>query len=466
MKKNIRNVLIAVVLMFSSLIGYLLYFEFFMRDTLLASDYNRRLWEEENRVVRGSIIDRNGTVLAETVVDGDQKKRVYYGDASVGPLVGYNSRQYGRSGIEAAYNKELLGMETKNPFILFRQNILGIKDRGYDVILTIDSGLQKTAYEALGGRRGAVVALNPRTGEILAMASSPGFNPNNIERDWEKIKADKESPLINRAIQGLYPPGSVFKIIPLSAALENIEGLDERTFNCTGATDVDGLIIKDYNGTAHGEIDIERAVELSCNSTFINLGLEIGAQGMGAYADSFGFNRNLDFDLPVKMSLFPNPTSKRELALSSIGQADILATPLQMAMVASAVANDGTIMHPYIVKGIADSEGRIRYSRQDEAYLSPISGATADKIKEMMIGVVNRGTGTAARISGIDVAGKTGTAEVQGKKSHAWFIGFAPADDPKIVVAVIVENGGSGGQVAAPIARQVLNKYLPRLFRD
>lgn len=460
MRNNIRNVLIAVVLMFSSLIAYLLYFEFFMRDTLLASDYNRRLWEEENRVVRGSIVDRNGNTIAETVQDGGERKRVYYGGPAIGPVVGYNSQQYGRSGIEAAYNKELLGLETKNPFLLFKQNILGIKDRGYDVILTIDSSLQKTAYEALDGRKGAVVALNPKTGEILALVSSPGFDPNNIEKDWEMMKDSKDSPLLNRAIQGLYPPGSVFKLIPLSAALEKIGGLEERTFKCTGSTDVDGLVIKDYNGTAHGNIDIRRAVEVSCNATFINIGLELGADNMYAYSGRFGFNKNLDFDLPAKMSVFPYPTSKRELALSSIGQADILATPLQMALVTSAVANGGTIMRPYIVKGITDSEGRISYNRQDEPYLSPITESTAAKIKEMMIGVVKNGTGTAAKISGVDVAGKTGTAEVEGKKSHAWFVGFAPADDPQIVVAVIVENSGSGGQVAAPVAKQVLNKYL------
>lgn len=460
MEKNIRNVLIAVVLLFSSLIGYLLYFEFFTRDALLTSDYNRRLWEEENKVLRGSIIDRNGAAIAETVAEGDKKNRVYYGGASIGPLVGYNSRQYGRAGIEAVYNKELLGLETKNPFILFRQNILGIKDRGYDVILTLDNGLQKAAYDALDGRKGAAVALNPKTGEILALVSSPGFDPNTIEKDWEKIKSDESSPLLNRALQGLYPPGSVFKIIPLSASLENIDGLDDMIFHCSGSTNVDGLKIKDYNGTAHGDIDINRAVEVSCNSTFIDLGLRIGAGEMGKYANGFGFNKNLDFDLPLKMSIFPNPTSKRELALSSIGQADILATPLQMAMVTSAVANNGTIMRPYIVKGIADSEGRISYSREDEAYLSPITATTAERIKEMMINVVKNGTGTAASISGIKVAGKTGTAEVEGKDSHAWFIGFAPADDPQIVVAVIVENGGSGGQKAAPIARRIMNDYL------
>lgn len=460
MEKNIRNVLIAVVLLFSSLVGYLLYFEFFMRDDLLASDYNRRLWEEENRVLRGSIIDRNGTAIAETVAEGDKKDRVYYGGAAMGPLVGYNSMQYGRAGIEAAYNKELLGLETKNPFVLFRQNILGIKDRGYDVILTVDSALQKTAYDALDGRKGAAVAMDPKTGEILALVSSPGFDPNTVEEDWETIESDENSPLINRALQGLYPPGSVFKIIPLSASLENIDGIEDMIFHCSGSTDVDGLEIKDYNGTAHGDIDINRAVEVSCNSTFIDLGLRIGARVMGEYANGFGFNKNMDFDLPLKMSVFPNPTSRRELALSSIGQADTLATPLQMAMVASAAANNGTIMHPYVVKGIADSEGRISYSREDEAYLSPITAATAERIKEMMVNVVRNGTGTAAAVSDIDVAGKTGTAEVEGKDSHAWFIGFAPADDPQIAVAVIVENGGSGGQAAAPIAKRMISDYL------
>ncbi len=460
MKRNIRNVLISTVLLFSLLIGYLLYFEIFTKDTLLTSDYNRRLWEEENKVTRGNIVDRNGKAIAETVTEGNKKSRVYHGGASIGPLIGYNNKQYGRAGIEAAYNKELLGMKTKDPLTLFKQDILGIKGRGYDVILTIDSDLQETAYDAFGGEKGAAVALNPKTGEILALVSSPGFDPDDIDKDWEELKSGKNSPLFNRAVQGLYPPGSVFKIIPLSASLENIDDLYDLTFHCTGSTDVDGLKIKDYNGTAHGNIDINRAVEVSCNSTFINLGLRLGAKDMEEYAGKFGFNKNLDFDLPIKTSVYPGPSSKRELALSSIGQADVLASPLQMAMVASAVANDGHIMHPYIVKGIADSEGKVNYNRQDETYLLPISETTAQQIKDMMVNVVKKGTGTAARISGITVAGKTGTAEVAGKQSHAWFIGFAPADDPQIVVAVIVENGGSGGKVAAPIARHIISEYL------
>ncbi len=460
MKRNIRNVLIATVLLFSVLIGYLLYFEFFKKDALLTSDYNRRLWEEENKMVRGSIVDRNGQAIAETVTEGNNRRRVYHGGKSMGPLIGYNNKQYGRTGIEAAYNKDLLGVETKNPIQLFRQDILGIDDKGNDVVLTIDSGLQEAAYDELDGRRGAAVAINPQTGEVLAMVSSPGFDPEDIDDNWKELQSDENSPMFNRATQGLYPPGSVFKLIPLSAALENIDDLDDTRFHCSGATDVNGLTIRDFNSTAHGDIGIDRAFEVSCNSTFINLGLKIGTKEMRQYADGFGFNKELDFDLPVKKSVYPNKLSKKELAMSSIGQADVLATPMQMAMVASAAANDGTIMQPYLVKGVMDSNGKMKSSTESDEYLKPISQTTAQRIKDMMVDVVEKGTGRSARISGINVAGKTGTAEVQDKESHAWFIGFAPADDPQIAVAVIVENGGGGGKVAAPIVRNIINDYL------
>ncbi|MDN5331913.1 MAG: penicillin-binding protein [Tepidanaerobacteraceae bacterium] len=451
--------------LFLSLLGYLTYFQVYERQKLIESSYNRRLWEQEEAVTRGTIYDAKGRVLAKTVEENGAKKRIYPGGEAFGPLIGYSSKKLGRANLEQALNGELLGISQQDPMMVLRQKVLGVS-RGNDVYLTVDSELQNRAYQLFSGRRGALVALDPKTGAVLALVSSPGYDSNSIEQRWELLSKDEKSPLLNRAIQGLYPPGSTFKIVTLAAAFESIPDIESRTYETPGQVVVNGRVIRDYEGFRPGKYDIKKAFSLSSNSVFVKVGLEVGKERLYAKAEDFGFNERISFELPVSTSRFPRFSlmgDDVELAEASIGQGKILATPLQMALVASAVANGGRIIKPYIVQKVVTPLGEVKNFSSPVFLKEPIDIMTANKISEYMVDVVEHGTGRAAGIKGIKVAGKTGSAENPHGKPHAWFVGFAPADDPKIAVAVVVENAGSGGTNAAPIARDVMWQYLKGL---
>ncbi|ADL07040.1 peptidoglycan D,D-transpeptidase FtsI family protein [Thermosediminibacter oceani] len=463
--RNIKLVFAVFCGLFMCLLGYLTYFQVYERQKLIESSYNRRLWEQEESITRGTVYDIRGRVLAATVVENGAKRRVYPQGPAFGPLLGYSSRKLGRAGLEEVLNGELLGISQQDPMLLLRQKILGVS-KGNDVYLTIDSDLQKRAYELFQGRRGALVALDPNTGAVLAMVSSPGYNPSSVEKQWEALSKDKASPLLNRAIQGLYPPGSSFKIVTLAAALESIPDIEKRTYETPGYVKVSGRVIRDYEGMEPGNYDVKRAFSLSSNSIFVKIGLEVGKERLFAKAQEFGFNSKIPFELPAAVSRFPRfslMSDDVELAEASIGQGRILATPLQMAMVASTVANGGKMIQPYIVQKTVTPLGHVKNFEKAGSAKQVIDEVTANKIREYMVDVVENGTGTPARVRGIPVAGKTGSAENPHGETHAWFVGFAPADDPKIAVAVVVENAGSGGRNAGPIAREVISQYLERL---
>lgn len=453
--KKIIRVLVVVSLMFLSLVTYLLYFNMFRAEEVASNSYNKRQWEDEKFVKRGSIYDCDGEVLAETKINGDERIRVYPKGHLYSHIIGYHSKVYGKSHLEMKYDRELLGKGDIN--ISFNE-----LRSGYDLNLTIDNDLQNYAYNQLGGRRGAVVALEPSTGKILAMVSYPDFDPSakSLEESWKYIVEREDSPLLARATNGLYAPGSTYKIVTASSAY--MAGYDSTTFDDQGAFEADGLKVENYDGKSYGSIDLRQAFEYSSNFAFCTIGYELGADTVLSTAEAFGVNKSIEMDLPVSKSRIEyKKMYDADAALVSIGQGQLLMTPLHVAMIGATVANGGKMMKPYLVDKITASSGVSLGTTRPQQLYQPISAQTAAYLSDLMVGVVKRGTGTRAQISGITVAGKTGTAENETKNDHSWFVGFAPAENPQIAVAVLLEyDGGAGGTNAAPIARNVMSRYL------
>lgn len=453
--KRIIRVLVFVSLLFLSLVTYLLYFNMFRAEEVASNPYNKRQWEDEKYVKRGSIYDADGEVLAETIVDGETHTRKYPKGHLYSHIIGYCSKVYGKSCLEMKYDKELLG----HGDITINFNDLR---SGYDLHLTIDNDLQSYTYDKLAGRDGAVVALEPSTGKILAMVSYPDFNPSatSLEQNWNSIVEEKNSPLLARATGGLYPPGSTYKIATASAAYN--AGYADATFEDDGVFDLGGIEVENYGGKKYGNIGLKKAFEVSSNDVFCTLGYELGAENVLNTAESFGVNKDINTDISVAKSVIGyKKMANDDAALVSIGQGQLLMTPLHVAMMGASVANNGIMMKPYLVDSITTSSGvTIGSAKQEELY-RPMTAETASYVNDLMIGVVKSGTGTSAAISGITVAGKTGTAENETSKDHAWFVGYAPAENPQICVAVLLEyDGGGGGSNAAPIARDIIRKYL------
>lgn len=458
-KDSIRNTAYVFLALLVSLFCYVSYIQSFESDFLANHQLNRRSTKLSDKIQRGRILAKDGSVLAETSAGKEGSRRIYSRGKSFAHVIGYYSKQYGKVGIENTFDEYLSGMDAPLKKIGALAQ-LWQAGKGYDVHLTIDPVLQEIAVQELGSRRGAVVAIEPKTGEILAMVSTPAFEPGNIERDWSAIMKSDGSPLLNRAVQGLYPPGSTLKPVTAEIALtENITDLN-RTFSCTGELRIGDYVLHDADNEVHGKVKLTTALAESCNVTFGTLALELGGARLAGNFERYGFNRVLE-ELEEKEAHLPNfgDLSKGELAQTGIGQGELLVTPLRMAVTISAFANKGVIMQPYIVSSIAADKNIIK-TYQPKVWLKPVKPDIAEKIKKMLVMVVEKGTGRNARISGLQVAGKTGTAENSQIAAHSWFVGFAPADDPQIVVAVIVENAGWGAEVAVPVAKHIIEKAV------
>ena len=378
------------------------------------------------------------------------------------PWLGYNSLRYGRAGVERVYNEELSGQAGILGITSYWDQIVGNPHRGADLKLTVSVALQRVAADALGERRGAVVALDPRTGAVLAMVSYPRYDPNDIDERWKEINSDPGRPLLNRATQGLYPPGSVFKIVVAGAALQTGTVTPETEFEDTGEYLAGGYVVRNYGDKVYGVHDFTKAFASSINTTFAKVGVEMGADTLADYASDFGFNKDSPWPLAASKSFFPDPDDMdtAHVAQASFGQGEVLSTPLQIALAAAAVANEGKIMQPYVVDQVLDYHQNMLQETRPRVWMEPLSSETAATLRDLMVEAVNNGTGTSAAIDGVQVAGKTGTAEVADAGPHSWFAAFAPADDPQVVVAVLVENAGTGSSVAAPIARKVISAAL------
>jgi len=460
--RNIRKVAFWLIGLLIILFVYLSYIQVIESNFLVSHPLNRRNAEKTRHVKNGMIVDKNGEKLAYSEKNGDGFKREYPYAAITANVIGYDSFKYGKTGIESTFNNYLTGMNNQLLHIGAISHLF-INNPGNNVLLTLDAKLQETAYKELGDNRGAIVVMEPRTGAILAMVSKPSFNPNTLDQQWESVSTASNSPLLNRAVQGLYPPGSIIKVMMADAALtENIVDL-KQTINCEGELKVPpDYILEESGHQAHGRVNLEEALAVSCNVTFGSLALKLGDTKMAKTFDRFGFKLSVGEEFQEAKSRLPDFSSlgNGDLAQVGIGQSSLLVTPLRMALLASAFANNGKIMKPYMVSKITDSAGNVIKEFMPEEWLAPTSPQLAEMIKKMMVTVVDNGTGTGAHLSGIRIAGKTGTAENSQGASHAWFIGFAPADNPKIVIAVIVENAGSGGSIAAPIAGRILAQAL------
>ncbi|HML45120.1 MAG TPA: penicillin-binding transpeptidase domain-containing protein [Clostridia bacterium] len=460
LRHNIRltaTVLIALFVLLGAYFGYSVYF---YGGRWFASPYNPRLSNQKQSVVAGDICDRNGMTLATTV----NGTRAYPpGEATrraIAHVVG-DSAGMVANGVETFMASYLLGFQT-SPLNRLTQMFSGGQRRGDDLTLTLDANLTRYAADVFpSGFRGAVVVLNWKTGEILAMTSLPDFDPLDLS---DALKDSAAGALVNRATQGLYPPGSTFKIVTYSAAYENLPDLGGRRFSCLGQLPIERTVVTEAGNIAHGSLDMRAAFAQSCNNAFAALALELGYTRLEQEASAFGFNENVLFrDLVLYNSSYPvNNQTRDDLAWSGIGQGRVLATPLHMAMVAATVANDGVMMEPHLLLSVTQ-QGKAANKGTPSVYKRVLSGDAAALVRDAMLAATKQGTGSQAAISGHSVAGKTGSAEVSDDKTlgtHAWYVGFIDEQEHPLAISVVVEHGGSGGSVAAPVARKVLLEAL------
>ncbi len=440
---------------------YIAYIQVVKSDEFIRNAGNPRNFE---RIMhRGRIYARDGSVLAVSKKGAEPADRFYPKKEFSEPVMGYLSLRYGKDSLEKKLDKYLRAKDLSNDLIGY---ILRRQPRGEDVYLTIDADIQLEATKALEGKKGAIVVMNPQNGEILALASSPSFKPSDIDSRWKILTSDRESPFLLRPVNGSYPPGSVFKIFTLSACLN--EGVvDENTaFYCSGDFPMkypQGTYhIREAHGTAHGTVTSVDALVYSCNVAFAQMGLKLGKEKFIEYAREFGLLEKPDFILSEVENIIPREEelTPTQLAQCSFGQGELSLTPLSVALMTSAFANNGKICVPRIVKSRVDEKGETVYKVEHKVWKTPITANTAHKVRDAMIQVVERGTARRARIEGVKVAGKTGSAENPMGDTHAYFTCFAPADNPKILITVIIENGGYGGKVSAPIALNILKKSL------
>ncbi len=463
LNKRIIKAMSIVCSLFLIVIIYLTYFTFFEAKDIVNSSYNQRIWEKEEKVLRGKIYDRKGFVLAESKKTESGQKRVYPYKGLYTHSVGYNSRVFGKTNIELNFNDYLL--KTESILNALKNNDSKEKDFsvGANLNLTLDHEMTKLASSLMKNSNGSVIALNPITGETYCLYSNPTFDPNEdyLIENWDELTQSEFSPFLSRATQGLYAPGSTFKIVTSASAIEN--GFSDYELEDEGKIKINGKEIRNSGEKAHGLIGMEDGFRLSSNVYFSTLAKKLGKKNLNNSMEDFYLNRKIPYDISTKAVEFNfDNLDDLSVALTGIGQGQLQVTPLHMALTACAVANDGIIMRPYIVQSASYDDGRKIYNFEPQILASAIKPSTASILKEYMVQVTKSGTGTSARVSGIEVAGKTGTAENEKKnKTHAWFVGFAPADNPQIVVCVMKEySGRSGGAVCAPIASKIIKHAL------
>lgn len=475
LSSNIKKIMVVYLILILGLITYIAYFQLIKGPEIADKSTNNRLWAKRNEVLRGSIYDRNGNALTEGKKTGDlTQSRVYTEGRLFSHTLGYVNEKYGIAGLEKLYDSELTNYRsiTLKNFLKtfnFKEDFKNRKKDnikvGNSIVTTLDTNLQKVAFSALGMNQGAIVALDPKTGEILASVSKPDFDPNDLEQVMKtahSIKDPNKSILLNRAVSGLYPPGSVFKIVTLTSALENMSGVENRTFNDNGKLEFkDGYELWNDKKSAHGSISLRKALSVSSNVVFGTLAMELGNDKLKNTAEKFGFNKGVSSDgVVIDNSQFPtlSKEKKGEIAQSGIGQASVLASPMQMALVAATVANDGVMMEPKLVNKVINKDGETVKNIGTKEIARIMSEKDANTIQSYMETVVkDRINSNWTFFRGLDAAGKTGTAQhKEGDIAHSWFIGFAPANNPKIAIAVIVENGGAGSGIASQIAAKVI----------
>ncbi|WP_114856445.1 penicillin-binding protein 2 [Brachybacterium sp. YJGR34] len=479
MNKPLRHVWLVVSVLFVLLFTSTTYFQVIAQERLNENPHNSRAIYNEYGRPRGPIVV-DGSAIARSQESDDNYGylRTYDPEPMYAPVTGYYSVVYGFTGIERSLNDTLSGEADELFYERVSAVLSGREATGAEVELTLDAEAQEAAWDALDGRRGSVVALDPETGAVLAMVSSPSFDPNQlashdqaaVAESWTALNEDPDRPLTNRAIGGdLYPPGSAFKLVVAAAALETGDYTAETEIPGPGTYELPNSSSVMTNHAAGGTepcgpddtSTLADALRQSCNTSFAMLGIDIGEEQLHATAEEFGFESSMEIPLSVTPSTMGQDLDDAQLAQTSIGQYETRVTPLQMAMVASATANDGVVMEPQLVQEVRTSDLSTIAELTPQEAGQPLTASNAAQMRQMMVGVVEDGTGTAAAIDGVEVGGKTGTAEWgEDRAPHAWYVGYAQQDDRKIAVAVVVEEGGYGSRTAAPIARDVMEAVI------
>jgi penicillin-binding protein A len=473
-----------VLVLFAALVGFTTYWTVFKAEELKEKPDNRRALIAAQQIERGTVTTADGTVIAESIPQGRGNQRIYTRRYPQGELfghpLGYSFIELGNSEIERAENDTLTG-ET-NEFATLLDELQGEVEEGSDLTLTLDAEAQRVAQQSLEsaisvpGTGGAVVAIEPETGAVRAMVSTPGYDPNTVPQTFEELNQDQGRPLFNRPTQATYPPGSTMKAVTATAALDSGEFEQSTTLNASSGIDISGVPLANAGGEDFGTIDMTTALTNSVNTYWAQVGVELGPETMVEYMQRFGFYARPPIQLPgdqLAASGVYNADGELveegfDVGRVAIGQGgaegQILVSPLQMAMVAAAIANEGELMEPTFVQEVTDPDGRTSEELDPETYSQVMSEDTAAQVADMMTNVAEEGTASSLSVSGTTLAGKTGTAEIDIDTSlnQAQFIGFAPADDPQIAVAATVERctGCFGGDTAGPIATDVMNALL------
>ncbi|KJQ52538.1 penicillin-binding transpeptidase domain-containing protein [Microbacterium sp. SA39] len=484
MTKELRRLSIVMLFMFIALFAASSWIQVVEADSLAQNTHNKRTRLDSYEIQRGSIIV-DGAAIATSIPSDDtyQFQRVYTDAPMWEPVTGYFNPALGSAtGIERAMNADLSGTGS-NAFLAEVERILsGQPQRGFSVELSLNTAAQKAAYDALQGLEGAVVAIDPATGRILALVSTPGFDTNLLashdadaaNATYDQLADDPAKPLSNRAIAGdLNPPGSTFKVVVAAAAFASGDWTPDSTLPNPARYTLPGSsnqVSNAWGGTCGSgdTVTIAEAIRLSCNIPMAELAVELGDDRIREMAEKFGFNNSFSTPLESTASSYPRGLDDAQTALTGFGQGQVTATPLQIAMVAAGIANDGVVMNPQLVDAVIGNDLSVVRSFEQSEFGRAMEAGTADQITAAMVASVSNGAAQGARIDGIDVAGKTGTAENGNRPHTLWFTGFAPADDPAVAVAVVVEDGGgqgrsgSGDTIAAPIAKKVIEAVLGR----
>ncbi|MCR5654899.1 MAG: penicillin-binding protein 2 [Lachnospiraceae bacterium] len=441
------------------------YFMRYESETVINNSYNPRQTILASRNIRGSILSADGEALAQTVKskeDGSEK-RIYPYANLFSHVVGFSTK--GKTGVENIGNMQLLNSHSSLGSKISNE-LSSEKNIGDNVVTTLNVAVQKEAYLALGAYDGAIIVTEPDTGKIIAMVSKPDFDPNEIVDIWDDLVDNTESSvLLNRATQGLYPPGSTFKIVTsLAYYRQNAADVSRYSFNCNGSFTYEGNRINCYHGSSHGSEDFKKSFAKSCNSSFANIGVSLDLAGLNSTCEDLLFNQDFKLDYTVangKYVLGTNADSY-DVMQTSIGQGKTQITPMQLNMITCAVANKGNCMKPMVVDHVESYEGNLVKQYNPETYAELMTEDEAAFLTDLMTEVVKTGTATRLQNDNYTAAGKTGSAEYNGNKadSHAWFTGFAPAEDPQVCVTIIVEGAGSGGEYAVPIAKRIFDAYF------
>lgn len=462
-RKPIFNIIYIFLGLFVLMAGYFSYYIMVRSDEVINNAYNKRQEVLSERFVRGQILSADKEILAETIVDGDgDETREYpYGEVFA-HIIGRYSK--GKTGIEESENIRLLTSNINSIEVMY-SDLMGEKSPGDNVVTTLDTKLQQVAFDALGDNRGAAVIMEASTGKILAMVSKPTYDPNKVDAEWEELLEDEdtEAPLLNRATQGLYPPGSTFKILTMLEYMRENLAYMEYEYDCDGSIEFNGMTIHCHRNKKHGEIDLPLSLAKSCNTSFANIGKDLDLEKFYDLSEDFLFNQNLPVNMASSVSKFTlrkGVSGTKEAMQTAIGQGKTLISPLHNAMITAAVANGGVMMKPYVVDHIENAEGATIKKYSNQTIGRVMSGEEAEYLSEAMRLVVTDGTATKLEDLKLEVFGKTGSADNSKGKAHSWFVGYAPYKDTEIVVSIIVENVGTGSEYAVPIARKIFKEYM------